>query len=238
VCWLPKGTSEATLVVRRHEAALRLPARLQTEAPEGVWRLEGDGFSLAFVPGSAPVHSELGGQLSSLDQLGEVSGRLPVAGADTELSCPGWRSSVEAAAGLERLDSFRLVAGWFDGRAGFSLTALRPDKARGQEDDLVSAALIEDPPAPPVVDPRLSTTYTETGLPTRAGLELWPPEPEEAGQEAGQEPAPHYPRRAAGEVLGAGLAWSEADFDLQALFVQWHSQGREGPGVYVLGRRR
>ncbi len=83
---------------------------------------------------------------------------------------------------------------------------------------VVACAFVDDGHPLEIEEPRLSTTYTESGLPLRAGLELWPveQEPEEqtpadaAGDDSvdddnpghsdeSDRPAKYYPRRVAGE---------------------------------------
>lgn len=137
---------------------------------------------------------------------------------------------------LAAIDSVRWLASWLGPAGGLSLTALRPRKARGHEADLVAATVIDDPPAPPIDDPRLSTTYAEDGLPSRAGLELWF---EDRNEDASEEaPSHQYPRRAAGEAAGPSIDWEADGFELHASFMNWRSHGQEGPGVYLLAWRR
>ena len=240
VSWIAGPDAATHLAVGQGSAAGRLDG-LQTGQRGEDWRLEGDAASLLFSP-TGPAANAVTDALKSSDQLCEVSGTLRVEGADAEVRCLGWHSSVDAASELGDLDSLRHLAGWLNPRDGFSLIALRPRKARGHDADLAAASLIEDPPAPAVVDPRLSTTYTATGVPARAGLELWLKEEAEERGEAEEEAegeAPHrYPRRAAGEVVGSGVDWEQGDLQLHASLLHWHSHGREGPGIYVLGQRR
>ena len=101
---------------------------------------------------------------------------------------------------------------------------------------MVAASVFEPEGVRAVADPRLSTTYTAGGLPARAGLELWvdeePPEDPDAEEAPGQ-----LPRRAAGEALGAGADWEVGGFAVHGAPVRWHRRGRDGAGVYLLGRR-
>lgn len=200
-------------------------------------RFEGDDVALTFSPlGQALPSRDADGQLERQDQLCEVSGRVRIGDQDAEVGSLGWRSSAQAGVELSRLDSFRWLAAWLSPHAGFSVTALRPGRARGHDADIVAAAVLEDPPAPPVTDPRLSTTYTADGLPAKAGLELW-----FAGEDTDDpddDTGPQYPRRAAGEAAGPGLDWSQDELELHATLLRWHSHGAEGPGMYVLGRGR
>jgi hypothetical protein len=238
VTWLPGPEGRAQLALGHAGEVEIVPGSLRTGGPDDAWRLEGEGISLAF-------RAELGatsanGELSTADELCAVTGNLRVRGVDAEVDCLGWRSSARAESDLGGMDSLRFLAGWFDNADGFSLTSLRPRKARGQEADAAAAVVIEQPAPPPVEDPRLSTTYTAAGIPLRAGLELWFAEPPESESESeGEAGGSHrYPRRAAAEPAGPSAGWEVEGLDLHAALVRWRSHGREGPGVYVLGRRR
>jgi hypothetical protein len=140
------------------------------------------------------------------------------------VEAPGRRGERVAETPLQRLDSIREVSAWFGSGDGVTAIALRPRKHKGHEQDEVSAAVLGDAPWPPITDPRLSTTYSTDGRPTRFNLELWSEDPE------------HFPRRVAGEVIGAGAEVSSAGWQLRAELLQCHSRGEEGPGVYVVGR--
>jgi glyoxylase-like metal-dependent hydrolase (beta-lactamase superfamily II) len=74
-----------------------------------------------------------------------------------------------------------------------------------------------------VDDPRLSTTYAASGLPSRTNLELWIGEGEN-----------EFPRRVAGEASAEGAVLQVEDVDLRVVPMRCHSRGREGTGVYVL----
>jgi hypothetical protein len=236
VSWLPEENSVAQLALRAGAASVRLDVGLDAKGNAAPWALDADGVSLTFTPTSAPGRGgDAEHRLTTQGELCEVSGQARVEGRELEVQCLGWRSTAGGGPDLGQLDSFRFLAGWLEPTFGFSLLALRPRRARGQEADNVAAVVIEDPPLRPVVDPRLSTTYTDAGLPRRAGLELWLEDEEPAEGEDGG--SPQYPRRAAGEVVAAGLDWSQGEFALRASLLRWHSHGHEGPGVYVLGQR-
>jgi hypothetical protein len=231
--WMTEPSGPARLAVGLGSAAGVFDVTLEPAEDES-WQLDGEGVSLALRPAIAAITSrDAEGGLERQDALCRLDGRVRIDGREAEIACLGWRSSAHAEAGPENFDSLRFVAGWFDPAAGFSLTALRPPKTRGHEADVVAAAVVDEPP-PRVVDPRLSTTYTDRGTPARAGLELWL----EAEGDGDEEASLQYPRRAAGEATGASLDWSQAHLALQASLLRWHSQGREGAGVYVLGRRQ
>jgi hypothetical protein len=236
VSWIPDPGTPARLAVRRGSSSAVLEGELDPGRPEDLWRFESGASALAFTPLVEPQPSQdPEDHLELRDQVCEVTGSVRIDDQDTEVSCLGWRSSAEADAELSQWDSVRFLAGWLDPRRGFSLLALRPRKARGHEADTVAVTLLEDPPRGPVVDPRLSTTYTEEGVPAKAGLELWLAEADQDDSE--ESTAPQYPRRAAGEAVGGGLDWSQGDFRLHASLLRWHSHGQDGPGVYLLGER-
>jgi hypothetical protein len=236
VVWTPGDDSAISLAGASGSATGILTGELNRAEAGGAWRVEGDGTSLLFTPSGPTAHGAApGGSVSNVDQLCTVSGALRLGGTEREISSMGWRTTLEGSFELDRMDSFRQASAWFEPTQGFSLVAFRPRKSRGQEADLVAAALLEPEPTPPVADPRLSTTYDAAGRPARAGLELWLEE-EEGGDR--DESDRHFPRRAAGESVGAGVDWEIAGFDLSATPLRWHTRGMEGSGVYLLGRRR
>jgi hypothetical protein len=116
-----------------------------------------------------------------------------------------------------------MVSGWFDQDEAFILLALRAAQAVGQESDLVAATLFDPEGWVPVDDPRLSTTYAESGLPARTNLELWVGEGEN-----------EFPRRVAAEAAGDGAVLTTEETQLRVVPMRCHSRGREGNGVYVL----
>jgi hypothetical protein len=203
------------------------------------WRLDGDRIELRLSPSAAAT---LGGApdagLEGFDQLCRASGRLTLGGGEREVSCLASRSTRDGALDLERFESFRQVSAWFEPDEGLALIALRPRKSRGQESDLISASVLEPQERPVLVtEPRLSTTYTAAGVPARAGLELWVEEPTSRESEEDGAQTAEFPRRAAGEALGAGIEWQAGGFELRAVPLVWHSRGRDGAGIYLLGRR-
>ena len=105
------------------------------------------------------------------------------------------------------------------------MRALRPQRARGQEEDRIEATLFDPEGEIAVEDPRLSTTLAAGGRPVRTSLELW------IG--VGEE---QYPRRAAGEALGDGGAAQGEHVNLQVTPLRCHTGGHEGAGVYLLAR--
>jgi len=255
VAWLPEGATPASLVVGLGSSTTVVPGTLEGGERVDDWRLHGDTAELVLSPLAAPVSSGAPNDgIEGFDQLCTVSGRFQQLGAEHTVECLGWRSARSGRLDLDRLGSFRQVSTWFEPDDGLALLALRPRKSRGQEADVLAAAVLEAARPGAVADPRLSTTYTAAGLPARAGLELWVETgssdaeeaqdartSSEAGDDrtAGEQAEPHqYPRRAAGEALGAHADWSVAEFDLHAELFRWHNRGREGAGVYLLGSHR
>jgi hypothetical protein len=45
-----------------------------------------------------------------------------------------------------------------------------------------------------------------------------------------------HPHRVAGEAAGPRARWTEGPIELEAQPFRWHSHGRDGGGVYLLGR--
>ncbi len=237
VTWLPEDGDSGQLAVGSGSSSALIAVTLQARGVDEAWSLEGHGCSLEFAPSSGGRGRDGESGLSTQDQLCQVTGRVQLDGEENELRCLGWRSTADGEPELSGLGSFRLVASWLEPAFGFSLLALRPRRARGQDADAVTAVVLEDPAPSRVVDPRLSTTYTEAGLPRRAGLELWLEEEGEENQDE-DEGSPQYPRRAAGEVVNPGIDWKQGEFELHASLLHWHSHGHDGPGVYVLGQRQ
>ena len=233
--WFAEPGAPAQLAVSQGSDAQLLDATLES-AEDDPWRLEGDGLSLQVTPTGATGHGGTSEELQTLDQGCTVSGQVSLPAGTVELQSPGWRSSARSLSDLDRIGSFRWAAGWLGPHHGFSLLALRPRRARGQEADLLAASVIDDPPVPRIDDPRLSTTYDEARLPVRVGLELWL-EAEPTTDEDADAP-PQYPRRAAGQVVSQGPELTAAGFGLHGSLMHWHSHDQEGPGVYLLGQRR
>ena len=234
VVWAPGEAAAVSLAGAPGSAPGILTAELNRAADGQAWRVQGTETSLVFAPTGAAVRGEAaGGSVSSLDELCVVSGTVRLEGSDQEITSTGWRTTLEGSFELDRMDSFRQTSAWFEATQGFSLAALRPRKARGQDADLVAAVVLDPEPMPPVADPRLSTTYDAAGVPARAGLELWLEE--ESGDQ--DDADRHFPRRAAGESVGTGVDWEVAGFKLRAALLRWHSRGIDGSGVYLLGQR-
>jgi hypothetical protein len=225
--WLPAGAPPIGVLAAGDQTGAE-PLQLEGADAAEPWRLTANAGTELVVEGlGEPAWSTPETPADGFQQLCRVTGTVH-AGHAGRLECLGLRS-VGGRAIDPALGSVRLAAGWFDDQDGFALVAGRPRKFKGQDDDLVTAALF-DPAGPRVVaDPRLSTTYTESGRPTRAGVELW--------IESEAEPEHLYPRRAVGQAVTPSVRWSVADAAVEAQAFRWFSGGREGPGVYLLVTR-
>jgi hypothetical protein len=199
----------------------------------GTWWLAGIDVELESVPeGAAATLSD------GFDQLTRVHGRLRTGGADYEVDCLGSRASRDVF-DLKEFESIREVTAWFGPDLGLAVLAARPRGAAGHGDDLITASLFEQGRSLAIEDPRLSTTYGADGLPARASVELWVEQERQDRQGEEEEPPEPRPRRAAGAAVGTTAAGpSDRDLDVHAKLFRWHTQGREGEGVYVLARPR
>lgn len=190
-----------------------------------LWELAGDRVALTVAPGVAPVRDSDEGGAGAPDaggqQLCRVRGTVAWDDGEREIDCVGTR--VTSAATTPAPGSARLVAAWFSEAEALTLLAVRPQGAEHHAADAVSATLFDPDGWIVVSDPRLSTTYDEAGLPTRATLELWIGEGDN-----------EFPRRAAGEVSGPQARASGEGLVVQAAPLRCHSRGQDGAGVYVL----
>ncbi|MBV9714013.1 MAG: hypothetical protein JOZ64_01425 [Solirubrobacterales bacterium] len=208
--------------------AAAVPARLEGTRSGDDWRLTGEGVDLIATALAAPVAARRAGQeTDGFDQLCRVSGRFDPVGAGHELSTLGCRSLRGDGVDVSRYGSLRAVTAWFEPGLGLALAALRPRRAKGQEADLVSAAVLDPDGAGAVEDPRLSTAYTAEGWPVRAGLELWV---------AGEDEQLQV-RRAAGEATGGRVESAHDGLAVRAGLFRWHLGGQVGAGVYLLAGR-
>jgi hypothetical protein len=202
---------------------------LTLEDDHGEWRLNDAGAALTARPvGDAVAVRAEQDQIEGWDQLVRVSGSFEQDGHEHKVDCLGLRSSL-ADVDLTRFESIRAVSVWFDPDEGMALTALRPRKAKAHDADVLAAAVIAADAPGPVEDPRLSTTYSADGWPSRAGLELW------LAVADGEQ---QYPRRASGEATGARGQALAGGFAVRAEPFRWHSRARDGTGMYLVAHRR
>ena len=219
-------SAEAALAFGSGDGTRAAPAPAWT-IEDRAWSLTGDGFELHVEPrGETPAEPETDGDapanVSGLQELCRVQGRISLEGVEQIVDCGGTRTEVD---GLKpaAVASARGVSGWFGPDEAITLIALRSPGASDHEADLVAATLFDVDGWVPVSDPRLSTTYTKAGDPARASLELWVSDGEN-----------EFPRRAAGEVAGPGVSVRAGALSLCVAPMRCHSRGLEGAGVYVL----
>jgi hypothetical protein len=227
--WLHGAGPKVFVGVGAGDRAITAPATLHDGGESQDWRLEGDGIELTASSTGADLGLSRADPASGFDQLCRVHGRVLLEGTEREIECIGRRGAYAQRSDVERLDSVRDVWAWFEPGEGLALVALRPRKSRGQDSDLVRAVVFDSDAPHTVDDPRLSTTYTASGQPLRAGLELWLGDDDEQQQ---------YPRRALGEATGAGATGRVGRFEVLAQPFHWQSRGRDGAGVYLLARQR
>jgi hypothetical protein len=207
-------------------------AALEGAADSDEWRLVGEAAELTLAAtGPAVTAAARDAGIEGFEQLCAVEGRFLAQDAEHEVACLGIRGARGGDFELGRYDSLRRVSVWFESGDGLALLALRPRGSRGHDSDVITAAVLDPEGGSQVADPRLSTTYTTAGQPYRAGLELWLPEDEESEHE-------QFPRRAAGEAVGAGSRSVVDGLGVEAELLRWRSRGLEGAGVYLLASRR
>jgi hypothetical protein len=219
-------SAQAGLAFGNGDCARTAPTPAWT-VEDRVWSLSGDGFELHLEPrGETPEEPDSDGDapadVSGLQELCRVHGRLSLNGVEQIVDCGGTRTEID---GLkpDAIASVRAVSGWFGLDEAITLIALRSSRASDHEADLVAAMLFDPDGWVPVSDPRLSTTYTGAGDPARANLELWVSDGEN-----------EFPRRAAGEAAGIGVNFSAGELALRVAPMRCHTRGLEGAGVYVL----
>lgn len=220
--WFPQTGAPGALVLVDGRDTAGLVAELADD--DGTWQVRAPGLEIAIADSGDPVPLMAGSETSGFTQLATVTGAATVAGRALEVQADGRRSAHTSPDDLVRYDSVREVSGWFEGAEAVSLIALRPRRAKGHEQDIVAAAVIEAETPPAITDPRLSTTYDATGRPARVNLELWTDDPEQ------------FPRRMAGEATEHEAQATGAGWELTAELLRCHSRGQDGRGVYLLAR--
>jgi hypothetical protein len=224
--WFPAPGTAGMLLVAGGDWVDARDAELTAGETRGEWRVSADGAELVIAPTSdaAPV-SSLEGEVAGYEQAAEVSGELTApTGAALSLALPGRRGERPEAGELTGLDSVRELATWFGPSEAITVTALRPRKHKGQEQDSVQTAVVDPEGAVLITEPRLSTTYTAAGRASRAGLELWTDDEEQP------------PLRVAAEALDRGASVSRPGWELTVDWLACHRRGRDGAGVYLLAR--
>ena len=227
VVWLPSG-SDGFVAVGAPGGACSTITALVAEGsdPTADWSFAADSVTLTVVAESEPAQLRFEGtDFGGFDQLCRVRGAVTIDGGDHPVDCFGRRGRRSDPSGAE---SVRDLAAWFGDDEGLAVVSLRPARAAGHDADAISAALFEGGSPIGVAEPRLSTTYAQTGVPSRTSLELWLESEDPESDEA------LYPRRAAGEAAGRGGAVEHGGFEVRAELFRWHMRGREGTGVYQI----
>jgi hypothetical protein len=123
------------------------------------------------------------------------------------------------------ISSARLLVLWLSNGETYTLSALRPSGAKGQDKDDITVALPESQTALSVFDSRLSTEYSTAGAPQRFGIELW----------LGEDPdGDQHPLRLGGEAAAGSPPLSEGQLSVHPMHA--HSAGTAGLGLYLLVR--
>ncbi|HLJ02761.1 MAG TPA: hypothetical protein VKT31_04930 [Solirubrobacteraceae bacterium] len=186
------------------------------------WRLKAPGLELVAAPSSPPVElSDEDGAPAGSEQACAI---VVMPGGGPELQSAGRRGEHPLERATHKLESLREVSAWFEGGEAVAVFAVRAQKQRGQDQDAISAVVLDPEGAPAITDPRLSTTYAASGRPTRTTLELWSDDPE------------GFPRRFAGESAERSAQADGAGWSLHAELMRCHSRGRDGTGVYMIAR--
>ena len=217
--WFP-GPGERGVLLVPDGAGVQAREASLAPGPEQAWALTAAGAELT-IAATSPAAALTGveGIVDGFEQAASVSGTLD--GLETTL--PGRRGE-RPGAGADPVDSVREMAVWFDDGEVVAISAVRPRKHKGHEQDAIHAAVLD--PAGPVtiVEPRLSTTYSASGRARRVGLELWR-EDEEAA-----------PVRVVAEGLGRGGSVAAGGWELSVDWLAGHRRGRDGAGVYLIAR--
>ena len=214
------------------------PIRARTEESLSRWTVAFDsddgGFRLAFSALGPPL--EVGpddpagrtGGMRGYDHLCRVEGEVTIGGKTRELRCLGQRGHAWGAPDWGAIERAATLSAWLGPDLALGVEAVRPAGEASQENEAVSALLLEPAEEAPgttvrrFADSRISTTYDAEGRQRRVGLELWV-------EEEGEEPG--LPRRAFGEIL-CGTTLDLGRLRLDAAFVAWRMEGAEGVGRY------
>jgi hypothetical protein len=217
---LESGTWGAAWDLGDDRGGFGLVGSLSASLTDG-WGLAGEGVELEVVGDGVRAELEDG-----FDELVTVRGHV----ADREVQCLGRRGERR---GLDPADyeSIRDVSAWFAPDDGVAMLAARPRRSRGHDAEFLTVSAFETGRSLPIAEPRLSTAYGADGSPSRAGLELWLEQPEDA-----EEEAHHPPYRAAGEAIGATATAGAGSLAVEGRLFRWHWRGRDGAGVYVIVR--
>ncbi len=218
--WFPDPSRAGVVLVSSAAGTEARAAQLTAGDAGGDWQLSAEGVALSLSPTSEPaVVSGLEGEAPGFEQTAQASGSID----GEQCTLPGRRGEQPSPGDTGQLDSVREIAAWFDG-VSIALSAVRPRKHKGHEQDAMRAGVVDPDGASPIVDPRLSTTYTAQGRIRRVGLELWPADEEQP------------PMRLVAEALGHGAVVSSPGWEITVDWLAAHRRGHDGLGVYLLAR--
>lgn len=233
VVWELDGHRYALFGAPPAPEAAAVDVTIDESASDVSWWVAGPGIELEVAPEGEPAEFEDG-----FDQVVRVRGSWSKDDVEHPVDCfgrRGARDSIDPA----RFEAVRDVSAWFEPDLGMAVVAARPRGSTSHDDDVVSASVLEEGHSLRVSDPRLSTTYDGSEAPIRASFELWlerPPGEDAPPVEDDDDSVRTFPRRAAGEALGARGNVSDGFLEAHVALFRWHARGREGTGVYVLAR--
>jgi hypothetical protein len=211
------------------DGCTNLEAHVDGSTAEEDWRITADAVELSITAAGKPAEMiGTDAARAGFDQVCRVSGRFTLEGDERAITTLGVRGVRAVSLVTGGFEVVREVAAWFESGDGLALAAFRPAGAAGQDEDVISAAVLDPGGSAPVEDPRLSTTYAADGWVRRAGLELW----------LGGDEDQQLVRRAAGQATGARGAADAGAVEVRAELFRWHSHGRDGAGVYLMAMRR
>jgi hypothetical protein len=151
-------TAQAGLAFGSGDVTRAAPAP-EWAVEDRAWNLTGDGFELHVEPrGETPAEPDSDGDapanVSGLQELCRVHGRLSIDGVEQIVDCGGTRTEID---GLkpDAIASVRAVSGWFGPDEAITLIALRSRRAADHGADLLAATLFDPGGWVPVNDPRL-----------------------------------------------------------------------------------
>ena len=181
-----------------------LPEGPVVEAVGGGWAVQLTGrLALEFEPVSP--EADLGGVAATICAVrGEVAGR--------RVECMGTVAETRSLPEWEKLDALRTISALADEQHAVVALGSRPRGARGHDEEVVTARLLEEGQLLEVETARISTVYDGGGRQRSAGLELWVPGEEFARRGSGScSPGPRWtstgctctPRSFAGGSTGA-----------------------------------
>lgn len=202
--------------------------------PLEAWTVRYDGadaaFDLRFEALSGPVALDpesavaRAGGMAGYEQLCGVTGEVRHGGRSHQLRCLGQRGHGWGTPDWSRIELTRTLSAWMGDDRAFTLTAVRPAKAKHHDEEAVGGFLIDRSEPEAIFDPRLSTTYDGELRQRSASLELW------MSEEGG------HARRAAGAAV-CGTTLDLGDLRLDSSFFKWRMEGRTGTGRYDVLRR-